>query len=123
MSPSDRLVRAGAFTDADKKADRLLQEAMQTDRVLADLRAEHADLRAVGVESLYLFGSLARGEAQADSDVDLFFDHRPGLSLFDVMALRERLEARLGRPVDLMTRQSLHPYLRPRIEAEALQVF
>ena len=88
------------------------------------LKAHAGTLRLAGIGALYLFGSTARNEATADSDVDLFFDPaRPGLSLFDVMDLRDSLAILLGRPVDVMTRSSLHPYLRPRIEAEAIRVF
>lgn len=85
----------------------------------------HADqLRSAGVAGLYLFGSTARDEAEAGSDVDLFFDTiQPGYSLFDVMALRDMLVDLLRSRVDVMTRGSLHPYLRPRIEAEAVKVF
>jgi predicted nucleotidyltransferase len=88
------------------------------------LAAEVDSLRALGAGALYLFGSTARDEANNDSDVDLFFDPvRPDLSLFDVMDLRDRLSSLLMRRVDVMTRTSLHPYLRPRIEAEAVRVF
>ena len=100
-----------------------MSQPMQT-KVIDGLRQHEAALRASGVASLYLFGSVARGEDTPESDVDLFFDPaRPGLSLFDVMDLRDRLAALLGQPVDVMTRSSLHPYLRPRIEAEAIRVF
>jgi len=80
-------------------------------------------LRELGVDALFLFGSVARGDDRPDSDVDLFFDHRRALSLFDVMAVRDTLQAVLGRRADVMTRKSLHPYLRERIEREAKQVF
>ena len=90
-----------------------------------DCLRRHADqLRMAGVGALYLFGSTARDEAGTGSDVDLFFDPaRTGLSLFDVMAVRDQIGELLHRPVDVMTRGSLHPYLRPRIEAEAIRVF
>ena len=89
------------------------------------LLAAHAEsLRALGIGALFLFGSTARDEAGPDSDIDLFFDPgRPGLSLFDVMAVRDQISSLVQRPVDVMTRSSLHPYLRSRIEAEAVQVF
>lgn len=75
--------------------------------------------------ALYLFGSTARGEATLESDVDLFFDDEPNarLSLLDVIGIQHLLEEVLGRKVDLMTRDSLHPLLRADIESEAVAVF
>lgn len=97
---------------------------MRRDETTSRLR-DHADrLRAAGVGALYLFGSIARDDAGTDSDIDLFFDPaNPRLNLFGVMAVRDEVEALLGCKADVMTRNSIHPYLRPRIEAEALQVF
>jgi predicted nucleotidyltransferase len=64
------------------------------------------------------------GEARTDSDVDLFFDHEWGeLSLFDVMEVQEVTARILGRDTDAMTRDSLHPVLRDRIENSAIPVF
>jgi hypothetical protein len=94
--------------------------------LLAQLRTQEAALRAAGVAGLYLFGSAARGEAGAASDIDLFIDQADPdrFDLFDLMDLRERLGAALGGvAVDLATRASLHPALRPAIEASALRVF
>ena len=71
-----------------------------------------------------LFGSYARGEAHEDSDVDLFFDHPLGsLDLFQLTEVKEAAVRILGRKTDIMTRRSLHPVLKQRIEATALQVF
>jgi predicted nucleotidyltransferase len=97
---------------------------MQRDAAIATLKAHEAELKRLGVLHLYLFGSTARGEARDDSDVDLFFDYeRGGLSLFDLMEVKERAARILGRKTDIMTRDSLHKVLRARIEASALQVF
>ncbi len=51
---------------------------MQREDVIARLKEHEAELRRLGVEHLYLFGSTARDEARDDSDVDLFFDHPEG---------------------------------------------
>ena len=76
------------------------------------------------MQHLYLFGSTARDEAGADSDVDLFFDHERGkLSLFGLMDVKETAAKILGCKTDIMTRDSLHKTMRQRIEAGALQVF
>ena len=71
-----------------------------------------------------MFGSTARGEARDDSDIDLFFDYDQGeLSLFGLMEVKEQTARILGRPADIMTRDSLHYLIRARVEASALQVF
>ena len=92
--------------------------------LIAALRNQTPDLRALGATSLYLFGSAARGEARDDSDIDLFIDYDPDrFSFVELIRLRERLSHILGRPADLTTREGLHPLLRPGIEAEAIKVF
>jgi uncharacterized protein len=74
--------------------------------------------------SAALFGSTARDEAEVDSDVDLIFDHEKGkLGLFEVMEVKERAATILGCRADVMTRDSLHPGLRKRIEDSAIRVF
>jgi predicted nucleotidyltransferase len=91
---------------------------------IAILKENETELRQLGVEHLYLFGSTARGEAREDSDVDLFFDHPEGsLGLYQLMDVKDTAARILGRKTDIMTRRSLHPVLRERIEASALQVF
>jgi predicted nucleotidyltransferase len=88
------------------------------------LQRHEADLRRLGVERLYLFGSTARGEARDDSDVDLFFDYQKGkLGLFELMEVKDYAAGLLGRKTDIMTRDSLHKALRSQIEASAVRVF
>ncbi|MGD0430621.1 MAG: nucleotidyltransferase family protein [Acetobacteraceae bacterium] len=97
---------------------------MDRDNVIATLRAHEADLHQVGVARLYLFGSVARHEARPDSDVDLFFDtDNPRFSLIELVDVQERVSDILGLETDVMTRASLHPMLRQRIEEEAVRVF
>jgi uncharacterized protein len=92
--------------------------------ILALLRDQAADIRALGATSLYLFGSAARGEATETSDVDLFIDYDPDrFSFVELVRMRERLSHVLRRPADLTTREGLHPLLRTDIEAEAIKVF
>jgi predicted nucleotidyltransferase len=92
------------------------------DQIVALLKAYEGELRARGVEGLFLFGSVGRGEERAGSDVDLFFDHRSGLGL-EVVAIQERLREIVPGEVDVTTRKSLHPLLRERITASAVRVF
>ncbi len=97
---------------------------MERDEAIKRLRQHEAELKQLGVKHLYLFGSTARGEAQADSDIDLFFDYEKGkLGLFQLMDVKERTSSILGRKADIVTRDSLHKTLRQRIEAAAVSVF
>lgn len=97
---------------------------MRRDEAINLLSQHEVELNRLGVEHLYLFGSTARDEAGDESDVDLFFDHeKGGLGLFELMEVRERAAAILGQKADVMTRNSLHPRLRQRIEASAVRVF
>ena len=97
---------------------------MERSEAIHRLEQHEAELKRLGVEHLYLFGSTVRGEARENSDVDLFFDHPEGsLGLFELMDVKEAPARILERKTDIMTRRSLHPVLRARIEASALRVF
>jgi predicted nucleotidyltransferase len=97
---------------------------MQRDEAIEKLRQHEAELKQLGVQHLYLFGSTARGEARQDSDVDLFFDYEKGaLGLFQLMDVKQRPAEILGCKADIMTRDSLHKTLRQRIEAASVPVF
>lgn len=81
------------------------------------------EIRAMGVTRLALFGSVLRGQAGQQSDVDLVVQFAPGAKSFDrFLALSELLEAQLGRPVELVTVEALSPFIGPRILAEAQDV-
>ncbi|SRR5579875_3336061 len=97
---------------------------MKRDEAISRLREHEADLKRLGVEHLYLFGSTARGEARDDSDVDLFFDYERGkLGLYELMDVKDYAASILGRKTDIMTRDSLHKTLRRQIEETAVRVF
>ena len=86
----------------------------------------HADaIKAMGATSLYLFGSTARNEAAADSDLDLFLEYDPAspFSLVDLVGIKLFLEETLGIEADVTTRDSLHPMLKDKIERSAVRVF
>jgi predicted nucleotidyltransferase len=88
------------------------------------LREHEADLKKMGVKSLYMFGSTIRGEQREDSDVDMFFDYqREGMTIFRLMDIQDKASEILGRKADLMTRDSIHPLIRPDVESAALRVF
>ena len=98
---------------------------MDRTTALARLRARESELRAMGVESLSLFGSVARGEAGPDSDIDLAarFDPAKRITLFGYAALRERIEDWLGTHVDLISEPIERPRLRARVEQDRVHVF
>ena len=79
-----------------------------------DIRKEYkAEIKAV-------FGSYARGDFHADSDLDLLIDVDPGATLLDVVGLQLFLEDRLGCKVDVVTRRSVREELRSSIFSEAV---
>ena len=88
--------------------------------VLACLHEHTAELRRMDVASLAVFGSVARDEAGPDSDVDLLVEFARPVGLFRLLALKEYLEAVLGRPVDLATRNALKRQFRDAILREAI---
>jgi hypothetical protein len=89
------------------------------ERVLKLIAEQRPRLCAMGVRRLGLFGSFARGEQGADSDVDLLVEFTPGQKTFDnFMQLAFFLEDLFHRRVELVTPESLSPYLRPYIMDE-----
>jgi hypothetical protein len=72
-----------------------------------------------GALNLRVFGSVAEGGADENSDLDLLVDLEPGRSLFDLGGLLMDLQSLLGRRVDIVTEASLHWYIRDRILREA----
>ena len=95
------------------------------DEVVAKLEALESPLRERGIRSLAVFGSVARGTARPDSDVDVLIDVEPGMSfsLIDLVRLKDFLEDRLGYKVDVVTRAGLDTEIRDRVQSEALVVF
>lgn len=82
------------------------------------------ELRAIarrrGMASLRVFGSMSRGDARDDSDVDLLVTLAPGTSALALGGLLLDAQELLGRRVDLVTEASLHPALRERVLADAV---
>ena len=93
------------------------------DKELERLREKVAPiLRRLGVRRASVFGSLARGEGDEESDVDLLVELEPGRSLLDLAELKVELEEVLGRRVDVITYDSLHPLLRERVLREQRRI-
>ncbi len=89
--------------------------------VLARIDRAVPELRTHAVKELWLFGSAAREELKAGSDIDILVDFAAPLTLFEFARLRRRLESLLGRSVDLVTRDALKPQLREQILREAVR--
>ena len=75
-----------------------------------------------GARNARVFGSLARGEAGPDSDVDILVSLDPGRSLLDLVAIKQDLEDLLGCEVDVVTEAAISPYIRDRVLSEAVSV-
>ena len=109
--------------------ERFLEEADRRPPQLADvlrgLRERVADLRNKGVAALWVFGSVARGDARPDSDIDLLIDFAPEAkpSLLTLSGLQRDLADALGRPVDLGERRALKPRVAEAAEHEMVRVF
>ncbi|MBI2946553.1 MAG: nucleotidyltransferase family protein [Verrucomicrobia bacterium] len=90
-----------------------------TSKFLKQLEEHQTDLRRFGVRRIGLFGSCARGEESADSDVDLLVHFEPRRkTLANLVELGDFLEALFQRRVELVTPESLSPYLGPNILRE-----
>ena len=79
-------------------------------------------LKEAGVLKSALFGSVARGEAKPDSDIDILIEFPRDKDLFDLIVLEEKLETKLRKKVDLVTYRSLHHLLRDNILKEQVQI-
>jgi uncharacterized protein len=78
------------------------------------------ELEAFGVKSIALFGSLARGEAQLESGVDILVEFERAIGLLRFLKLQHRLEELIGRRVDLVTQAALKRQFRDWILKEAI---
>lgn len=87
--------------------------------ILSVLDQNRSQLKALGVRRIGLFGSFVRGEQRPGSDIDLLVDFEPGRKTFDTfMELSFFLEEVLGHKIELVTVESLSPYLGPHILKE-----
>ena len=88
--------------------------------ILRPLSAHRADLESLNVASLSVFGSVARGDEGATSDVDILVRFSEPVGMFEFLDVKAYLENLLGVSVDLVTEDALKPQLRERILAEAV---
>ncbi|MBN1447292.1 MAG: nucleotidyltransferase domain-containing protein [Bacteroidetes bacterium] len=98
-------------------------QPLQIEDIREIIRTREDDIRALGVIRLAVFGSVSRGEAHASSDIDLLVQFAPGLKSYDrFLALSVLLETAFGRQVELLTTESLSPFIGPHILSEARDV-
>jgi uncharacterized protein len=95
------------------------------ERVIATLRAHEVELRQAGLRSLSLFGSVARGETETDSDIDLAaeFDPAARMDLLRLTALERRIAELLGCPVDLLPEPVEKHRLQDQINQDRRRAF
>ena len=96
---------------------------LSRDEAIRRLGTIESEIRLLGVRRLALFGSVLRNEARPDSDVDVLVEFAPAEKTFDrFMALADLLEATLEHRVEVVTTESLSPFIGPHILAEAKDV-
>ena len=95
------------------------------EQIIATLRAHEAELRQAGLRSVSLFGSVARGETEMDSDIDLAaeFDPAARMDLLRLTALERRIAELLGASVDLLPEPVQKPRLQDQINRDRLRAF
>ncbi len=90
-------------------------------QLLGDKRQDILRLAAQhGATNVRVFGSLARGEARPDSDVDILITLDPDRSLLDLIALQQDLADLLNCNVDVVTEASVSPYIWPQVLRDAV---
>jgi uncharacterized protein len=98
---------------------------MRCDEVIARLKEAEPALRARGIRRAAVFGSVARGEARPDSDIDILIEFEPGAegSIYHYMGLKEFVAGLFDGPVEVIDRDALKPYLRAPSARDAIYAF
>lgn len=95
--------------------------AMETDQALRKIAGLRPELAELGIRSLFIFGSVARGEAAGASDIDLLVEFDRPVGLFHFVRVRDFLSRELGTEVDLVTRDALSREIRDSVLREAIR--
>ena len=98
---------------------------MNSDEALETLRRSEPALRARGVRRAALFGSVVRGENRPGSDIDIMVEIDPDahITVFDYVGLKEYIGELFDGPVDVVSRDSLKPHVRPAVMVNAIYAF
>jgi predicted nucleotidyltransferase len=99
-----------------------LMKTIDREQILRILQQNSARFQSFGVKSLAVFGSVARGEASAQSDVDILVSFEEAATFDKYMDLKIYLEDQLNCTVDLIVAEALHKRLQPYVEQEAVYV-
>ena len=93
--------------------------------IIDRLRQNETALRARGVSHAALFGSHARGDNRPDSDIDIMIEVDPaaGIGVYEYVALKDYIAALFDRPVDVVSREGLKPYVKPAVTTDAIYAF
>lgn len=96
---------------------------MNKEKIIALLKENINALRVFQVKSLYLFGSVVRGEEKQSSDIDILveFEENSHIGLFEFSRLQKTLSGILGCEVDLVTPDALHKAMKAKIMEEAVR--
>src|SRR5271165_5679666 len=115
--------RVNEFSPLFSRATMFLMKTAE--RVISTLRAHEAELRRAGLRSLSLFGSVARGETETGSDIDLAaeFDPAARMDLLQLTALERRIAVILGSPVDLLPEPVEKRRLQDQINRDRRRAF
>jgi uncharacterized protein len=99
--------------------------AAERERVVTALRQQAPKLRRLGITRLSMFGSMARGDTDPNSDIDLLveLDSQSHFSLFELVDLQDDLQDLLGRPAHIAFVPKLRPWLRDEILQEAIPIY
>jgi predicted nucleotidyltransferase len=98
---------------------------MNSTEALETLRRSQRVLRERGVLHAALFGSVARGSHNPNSDIDIMIEIDPDtrMTVFDYVDLKDYIGTLFDQPVDVVNREALKPYIRPAATADAIYAF